>query len=192
MFILLGNGKSSNRGGIKAGLELSGRKLEIPGMGCQETACLGRWDETLHRAYVAIPFGTRAALSGEWRHEASHLEGDPGQFNSNPYRMRTDLLPLRLWFKAGVGDAFLEQWGVRQNARITELTGADTAGHSAFWVTNLRYSVPLVSTRLVGSLSVSNLFDRDFRFQNTDLNGDPKAPLFYPRRTVLLQGSIRF
>ena len=180
-------------GGAALGAEVSSRHLDVPGLGCTGEACLAHWHEDLHRVYMALPFGTRVAASAEWRYENSHINDDPRQLSMFPYRLRTDLVPIRLWVKAGTGSINLENWAVRQNARMPDaFTGADLVGHSAFSVMNLRYSMPLIGKDVVASLGASNVFDRRFRFQNADYNGDPKAPLFYPRRTVLVQLTLRY
>lgn len=178
---------------IHGGLELSQRRLDIPGLGCGTLDCLARWQERRHRAYLVLPFGSQIALSTEWHHENSRLiDGADNVAGLLPYRLRTDLLPLRLWVKTGPGDLLLETWGVRQRALFRDSPGLDISGRSAFAITNLRYSLPYSDKRWLASLSVSNLFDRQFRFQNGDYNGDPKAPLFHPRRSVLFQLVYRY
>lgn len=180
-------------GNVKAGAEISARRLDVPTLGCDTPDCLARWKESQHRLYAAVPFGQRAALSVEWRHEATHLEGSPANLTSMPYRLRTDLVPIRLWLRAGPGDVMLENWLVRQHARLADTFGGDDAiGRSTFSVTNLRYTLPVVSNHATVSVGASNLFDRNFRFENADYNGDPKAPLFFPRRTVLVQFKLHY
>ena len=184
-------------GGIRAGLELSRRKLDIPGLGCDtqdNPDCLARWQERLHRAYLALPFGNRVVLSSEWRHENSRLVAGVADSLGGvlPYGLLTDLLPLRLWFKAGSGDMLLETWGVRQRATLRDSSGQDISGRTAFSITNLRYSLPFGDKRLLASFTVNNVFDRRFRFQNDDYNGDPKAPLFHPQRSGFFQLTYRY
>lgn len=180
-------------GGIRAGLELSRRRLDIPNLGCDSADCLARWHERLYRTYLVWPFGHHAVLSAEWRHEDNRLDGNHSSLaGSLPHQLRTDLLPLRLWFRAGDGDVLLETWGVRQLATLREPDGSDTSGRSSFVITNLRYSLPIGNKRLVASLAANNLFDRHFLFENGDYNGDPKAPLFHPRRSLLFQLTYRY
>lgn len=184
-------------GGITAGLEASGRWLDAPMFNTLDTNPgyhPERWKEALHRAHLAVPLGRRLALSAEWRHESIRYEGQDGLVRDTPYKVTTDLLPLRLWLKAGPADALLEHWMVRQRASqiAGAITTSESEARSTFSVTNLRFSVPLVEHRLSASLGVYNLFDRQFRFHNTDLNGDPRVPLFYAQRTLMLQGQLRF
>ncbi|MDS4076950.1 MAG: FecR domain-containing protein [Candidatus Accumulibacter sp.] len=181
-------------GGIRAGLELARRRIDIPNVGCDSADCLTRWYESVHRAYLVWPFGHRAVLSAEWRHEDTRFVDDPLLLGAAlPHQLRTDLLPLRLWFRVGAGDVLLETWGVRQQATLRDFDGLDTFKRSSFYIANLRYSLPINNNkRLLASLTANNLFDRHFRFENSDYNGDPKAPLFQPRRSVLFQLTYRY
>ncbi|WP_222862064.1 tetratricopeptide repeat protein, partial [Zoogloea oleivorans] len=178
-------------GGITAGLEASGRILHVPMFSTGSNMELGRWNEQLHRAHLSVPFGQKVALSAEWRHEATQTEVTP-DYRALPYKVRTDLVPLRLWLKTGPADVLVENWAVRQHASQLDGAGSDQRASSTFSMTNLRVSMPIVSNRLTATLGLYNVFDRQFRFHNTDLNGDPKVPLFYPQRTALLQGHFRF
>ncbi|WP_374481545.1 FecR domain-containing protein [Zoogloea sp.] len=178
--------------GINAGLEASARHMDVP-MPSNGTQALEAWKEQLHRAHLTLPFGQRLAFSVEWRHE--EIEGPTDTVlrdTFSPYKVRTDLIPARLWLKTGPTDTLLEHWTVDQHAALLSSAAGETAARSKFSVTNLRFSVPLASNHLTLSFGIYNIFDRQFRFQNTDLNGDPKVPLFYPQRTALLQGNLRF
>lgn len=178
-------------GGITAGLEASGRILNVLTIGEDNGMELVRWNEQLHRAHVAVPFGNKVALSAEWRHETTQTDASP-DYRGLPYKVRTDLVPLRLWLKTGPADVLIENWAVRQHASQGDRRGNDQRASTAFSTTNLRISLPVVSNRLTATLGLYNVFDRQFRFHNTDLNGDPKVPLFYPQRTALLQAHFRF
>lgn len=178
-------------GGITAGLEASGRILNLPTIGADSSMELVRWNEQLHRAHLAVPFGQKVALSAEWRHEETQTELNT-DLRGLPYKVRTDLVPLRLWLKTGPADVLVENWAVRQHASQLDGAGSEQRASSTFSMTNLRVSMPIVSNRLTATLGLYNVFDRQFRFHNTDLNGDPKVPLFYPQRTALLQGHFRF
>ncbi|MDD3353089.1 TonB-dependent receptor, partial [Zoogloea sp.] len=181
-------------GGIRAGLELSERRLSSL-LGPQ----LAPWHESLHRAHISIPVGDRFALSAEWRRETFRYEGSE-VLSNNPHTLRTDLLPLRLWSRLGSVDTLLEHWVVRQNGKQTSqssdpMTGpftTEASARSTFTVTNLRASRPLSGKHLSATLGIYNLFDQQVVMHNADRAGDPRPPLFYPRRTVLLQASLRF
>lgn len=179
--------------GINAGLEASTRHMDVPMPSNSSANILEQWKEQLHRAHLSLPFGQRLAFSIEWHHE--EITGPTDTFlrgSTSPYKVRTDLIPARLWIKTGPTDTLIEHWTVDQHAALLSSTAKETAARSKFSVTNLRLSVPVSKNRLTLSLGIYNLFDRQFRFQNTDLNGDPRVPLFYPERTALLQGNLRF
>lgn len=180
-------------GGINAGLEASARHMDVPMPGLSSNHDLEAWKEQLHRAHLTLPFGQHVALSLEWRHEEIKAREDTSLRDSfNPYKVRTDLLPTRLWIKTGPADALIEHWTVDQHAALLSSAAGEVPARSKFAVTNLRFSIPVTRNHLTVSLGIYNIFDRHFRFQNTDLNGDPKIPLFYPQRTALLQGNLRF
>lgn len=179
--------------GVMTGLELSTRALEIPGLGCTGSDCRANWSERLHRAYVAAPFGPRAALTVAWHFDRVQLDTDPAPLRNLPYRTRTELLETGVWLKlAPRFSTRLETVRVRQQSAVTDSFQGGTASRSErVWLANawLSYSAP---DRRVGfSFSVHNIFDRHFAFQDTDLNGNPKVPLFFPQRTVLLQLNLR-
>ncbi|HOY00638.1 FecR domain-containing protein [Zoogloea sp.] len=179
---------------LSGGLEASWRWLDAPMVdpGASNGYHLEDWKESLHRAHLAFPFGRRALLSAEWRRENIRYEGGNKLVRDTPWKVDTDLLPLRLWLKTGRAEVLLEHWLVRQRASQIASTGAESDARSTFTVTNLRLSLPLVPQRVNASLGVYNLFDRDFRFHNTDLNGAPRVSLFYPQRTLMLQGQLHF
>lgn len=179
--------------GLSGGLEASWRWLDVP----TADPLTGRyhladWKETLHRAHLALPLGRHALLSAEWRHETIRYDAGDSLLRDTPWKVATDQLPLRLWLKTGPVDTLLEHWVVRQRASQIAGDGSAAEARSTFTVSNLRLSLPVLPQRLSTSLGVYNLFDRDFRFHNTDLNGDPRVALFYPRRTLMLQAQLRF
>jgi tetratricopeptide (TPR) repeat protein len=181
------------RNGIAGGLEGSRRALEVPRLGCLGE-CRADWREWLHRAYLAIPLGDRAALSIAWRTELLRLDDNPASLTTLPWRTRTELLPLGLWLKLGERlSTRVEAVRVRQEADIFDTLQRRNASRSEhFWLANARLSYTQPNRRVGASIAVHNVFDRHFTFQDTDLNGDPKAPLFYPSRTVLLQANVQF
>ena len=180
--------------GLSGGLEASWRWLDAPMVdsGASTGYHLADWKETLHRAHLALPLGRHALLSAEWRHETIRYDAGDGLLRDTPWKVATDQLPLRLWLKTGPVDTLLEHWVVRQRASQIAGDGSAADARSTFTVSNLRLSLPVLPQRLSTSLGVYNLFDRDFRFHNTDLNGDPRVALFYPRRTLMLQAQLRF
>ncbi len=175
------------------GLEWSRRALDVPGLGCGAADCLADWDERLHRAYLELPLGRRAALAAAWHFERLTLAGDAADSPSLPQRVRTELLPLRLWLRPSARlTTLLEAVRVHQRAAIADGLGGIESRAARYWLANARLAYTRADRRLSVSLAVYNLFDRRFAFQNTDFSGNPRVPLFHPERTVLLQASLRF
>lgn len=180
-------------GGVTAGVEWSRRSLEVPGQGCLPEGCRADWSELLHQAHLAVPLGPSAAFSAAWRFESLRLNEDPASSPSLPYLTRTELLPLRLWLRLGPRlSAQFEALRVRQETAISDGFGGVANASPHFWLANARWSYTQPDQRLGLSLAIHNIFDRDFAFQNTDISGDPKVPLFYADRTVLVQAHVRF
>lgn len=176
-----------------AGLEWTRRALSVPGLGCGPTDCRADWDERLHRAYVEWPLGRQVALSAAWHFERLHLDGDPADSPSLPYRVRTELVPLGVWMRVAPSvSAQLEAQRVKQRAAIADGAGGVESRSESAWLGNARLSYAQPGRRFLLSLAVYNLFDRRFAFQNTDFSGNPRVPLFHPERTVLLQANLRF
>lgn len=176
-----------------AGFEWSHRRLAVPGLGCGSADCLADWDERLHRAYLELPLGRRAAVAAAWHFERLALAGNPADSPSLPYRVRTELLPLSLWLRPAARlAAQLEAVRVHQRAAVADGLGGVAARTTRYWLANARLAYLRADRRAALSVAVYNLFDRRAAFQNTDFSGNPRVPLFYPERTVLLQASLRF
>ena len=180
-------------GGATAGVEWSRRRLDVPGLGCFGDDCLARWEERLHRAYAALPIGDLVALSAAWQFERLRLNGDPAALPSLPTLTRTELLPLHLWVRLSHrASARLEALRVRQDAAISDGFGGTAEASPHVWLGNVRWAWQAPAKGFGVSVGLHNVFDRRFAFQNTDLNGDPRVPLFYRERTLLVQAQVRF
>jgi hypothetical protein len=55
---------------------------------------------------------------------------------------------------------------------------------------DLQFGYRLAPGRAALTVQIFNLFDREFRFQNTELAGDPRPPLFTPGRSLMLRLSL--
>ena len=180
-----------NGGGM--GAELSRRRLEVPALGCFPGPCRGDWDERLDRAYLEWPLGRQAAISAAWHFERLQLQGDPANSLSLPHYVRTETLPFGLWLRPAPRLATrLEVVRVRQRAAIADGFGGIESRAETRWLANARLKYARTDQRMVLSLAVHNLFDRRIALQNTDLDGNPRIPLFHPERSVVLQASLRF
>ncbi|WP_374487555.1 FecR domain-containing protein [Zoogloea sp.] len=180
--------------GLRAGLEGTRRSLAVPDFGCYISPCSGAWHESKLKASVSQPFGDRFALSGEWLFTKRDAAQTPYSFDV-PDSLRTHLIPFRLWARVGEGSLLVENWMVRQTGMVSQNDGVSESrmgARSNFDVVNLRYTYPVITKSLTASLIVNNIFDRKFDFQDTAWASQARTPLFYPHRTVFVQGSLRF
>jgi tetratricopeptide (TPR) repeat protein len=179
--------------GVATGLEWSRRTLEVPSIGCGlAAACRADWRERLHGAHVVVPFGKDVALSLAWRYEGLRLADQPVDFFNLPYRTKTEIVPLGMWLKLAARlSTRVEAVRVRQQATIVDAPEPATRTESA-WLANARLSYVQPDRRFGFMLAAYNIFDRRIAIQDTDLSGNPRVPLFYPSRTVLLQATILF
>lgn len=179
--------------GVMAGVEWSRRALEVPDLGCS-SPCRADWSERLHRAYLALPLGRNAALSLSWRYEGLRLNEPPTTLDKQPFQTRTEILPIGLWAKLAPRlTTYVEAVRVRQDTTIVDaLAGGPPLTRAGnFWLANAHLSYTHHARRFGFSIALHNVFDRRFSFQDTDLNRDPRVPLFYPKRTLLLQTNLR-
>lgn len=138
-------------------------------------------DERSSRLYLYWLPATRVSLSVTHDYERfdSPTTGPEG-FD----RLRTHRLPVAVnyfhpsGFTAGVKAMFVDQDGMSRSP-INELE----PGSDRFWLADLALGLRLPSKRGEVSLRVHNLFDRQFRFQDTD----PENPRIFPERLAQLR-----
>ncbi|MCB1906016.1 MAG: FecR domain-containing protein [Rhodocyclaceae bacterium] len=182
----LGNG-----GRIGAGA--SHRLLDVPNAGCGfAVGCRTDWDEWLYEAYVEKPLTADIALSLNWIVEKLDFTGDASDSPTLPSYVRTELVPIGIWWHLTDRlSSRIEATHLRQHAMI-DPGGGIVDRTEDVWLANVHLSHEEPRQRFGFSIDVHNLFDRRFRFQNTDWNGSPRTPLFYADRTVLLQLTMRY
>ncbi|MFT4171687.1 MAG: FecR domain-containing protein [Rhodocyclaceae bacterium] len=180
----------------KAGFELSQRNLDVPEAGCATgPACMGKWRERSHRAYATWAPWNWLALSGEWRYDSNHMDvfAEAGTATLGaPLRVRTQQWPLRVWVR--LSREFSTRLEVRQ-VRQDTMTWQDSANvlsSETFWLTNLSIRQTLSNGRYWWELAANNLFDQHFRYQDTNVMGDPRMPEFWPARVVTLRLSAKW
>jgi hypothetical protein len=193
-----GNGTASWRYGmaidhragraVYAGAEYSRRQNSTPLIsGPNEGVNFNDWRESLARAYLYSTFGRDVAITAEILTERVH---DPGGNNpsflvkSLTYKMP---LELRLFqsngLKGRIRATYVRQRGTFLNRQLSAFSG-----ESDFWVADA--SVGFVFPRQWGiaALDVRNLFDQEFRFQDSD----PFDPRIIPGRQVLARVTVTF
>jgi len=175
-----------------AGAELSRRDLEVPIYGAGGTlARFEPWAERLHRAYVSWLAMPNLATSLEYFYERRERDLPPGTGDVFPVDSTTQHLPLSATYHHPSGFfAALRATHVDQRLRFTDPLGGETFGKTDFWIADASFGLRL--PRRLGSLSIDvlNLFDKEFRYQDTDFLGRPRVPLFQPTRRALLRARI--
>jgi tetratricopeptide (TPR) repeat protein len=181
--------------GVHGGAEFSLRKLAVPDLLGTGTAVFNDWHERLHDAYVTWPINRDIALSARWQYESYSIDDTTAlTVSSVPTAVRTALLPIGLWLRVSEGITLQpEVVSIRQTSEYENI-GSNISGSviGKFTIANLRSAFQPKDSKWTLQLEAHNLFDRHFRFQNTDLNGQPRIPLFYPVRSIVAQASFRF
>ena len=174
-----------------AGIEFSARDLEIP-VKDATTGVVSHhvWDEQLGRAYLYWILGPRWAATAEYQYE----------LNLRPVENPLDgLLKLRTQrFPIGIG--YHHPAGLTWTARATYLRQAgafiDTTkspnvysdGTEKIWLMDTEVSFLLPRRFGVFAVGVKNLFDKTFKFQDTDVAN----PSFVPERVVYGRINLSF
>lgn len=177
--------------GLAAGLELSARSLSAPEQ-VQTTLVFNPWRERLHRAYVSWLPAPRLSLGAEHYVDRQSRDVPAGQTNATFIRsLDTRFTPLTAtWHDPSGLFVRLRATHVRQDAQFPLAAGGNTGGIESFWLADLQFGYRLATGRAAFTVQVFNLFDREFRFQNTELAGDPRPPLFAPGRSLMLRLSL--
>lgn len=197
------NGTTSRRIGLgidrsfgaawHAGAEVSARRLSVPFLMCETGGvCLYDWREKRHRAYVYWQADSRWSLGADYLFETLDKRTYPGTASNSPVAVDTRELPLSLTYHSPAG------WFVRPVLRavsqrvVSPSPGGLSYGHEHFWVADAIVGLRRAQGRLQWSLEARNLFNQGFRFQDTNLNDEPRAPRFQPDRAVLLRVTATF
>jgi tetratricopeptide (TPR) repeat protein len=167
------------------GLEVSGRTLNrVPFITVGEFV----WKERAHRSYLYWTPNTWLALTAAYQFE--HFER-PVEFtgDENIIDVKTQRVPLKLSvsFPSGLSARFVATH-IYQKGRFLDSAGDPFAGNARFWVADvgLSYRLP----RRLGQLALEgrNLFNRSFRFQETDA----VTPSIAPRRFIFARWILDF
>ena len=168
---------------IYAGLEATWRKVKLPRpFGPFD---VGNKTEQLHRAYLYWTPSSLVSMGLEYQYEFQN--NNP----NDPTRLKTHIVPFSLnYFDpsgvfASVGGTYVNQSG--RNRFVNPNQNSTTSDQ--FWVFDASIGYRFPKRLGLFNLSVFNLFDQSFRFQ--DSNSDPqRLPRFRPERTIL--ATLRF
>ena len=166
-----------------AGAEMSWRNLTVPvEFGTESGTVVERFDrkERLGRAYLDWAPQDSASASAEYVFEKFE-RNEAASGDENILELRTHRVPLGLRYfsakgwSANVSATYIDQKGTFANLAFASL------GEDRFWVidTAIGYRLPQRYGRL--ALEIRNLFDKEFRFQDTD----PGNPVVKPGRLAL-------
>ena len=198
---------------LLAGAELSKRDLSVPRQAVVadfdfSTFTLTRslrfykedYDEKRRRAYLYWTPTERIALSAEYFFEYQKRQEEPGLlFGNEPRSVRTHRLPIGLrYFHPG---GLFAQWQlsyVDQKVKFPELSAPpgfpfnppQSKFKDDFWLLDMTVGYRLPKRAGIVSLVVKNLTNEHFDFQNTDVAGDPRVPLFQPGRSIFINLSL--
>jgi outer membrane receptor protein involved in Fe transport len=149
---------------VFAGLEYSERDLDIP------TRAFGQIDsdEQLGRAYLYWAATSRLAVSSEYRFES--LKEDLRVNTFLVAKADTHRFPLAIhYFHPSGLFGQLRLTYLDQNGEfINQFTGEVVPGNDNFWVTDFALGYRFPRRLGIASIEVRNLFDQDFRFQDSD------------------------
>lgn len=178
-------------GSVFAGLELSARALSVPELR-NGTLVFNPWRERLHRAYLSWLASRRLTVGIEHYHEAQSREvPDDVTDQTFPREIVTQLTPVTATWHGPQGwFARARASRVRQSVRFPLAGPGDGGGADAFWLADVEFGYRFTRYRATVSLQALNVFGREFRYQNTDLVGAPRSPLFAPVRTLLARLSL--
>ncbi len=181
---------------LRWGAEISRRRLDEPLItstrlpGCQGPVCQRLWTEAFNELHWNLLLNPRWGVGGGLRFETQALSSG-GAVSNVPSYTRTWQLPLQAGYFSEEG------WSANGLARYVKQTvrssNGSTAliGHAKFWVVDSSFQWRATRTSTL-YIDLKNIFDREFRFQDTYISGEPRVPLFEPRRTISARAVVRF
>jgi tetratricopeptide (TPR) repeat protein len=171
---------------IFGGLELSKRDLKVP---YQEfnvangsvTSEINEtdWDEYLGRAYLFWAPIEWLSLTAEYLYEKS---GRTQEFNAGIKEVKTQRVPLGMNFFHPIGlSLFLKATYFNQDGEFQRLiSGNFESGSDQFWIADAALSYRLPKRYGFITFGVTNLFDKEYNYQDTDI----KNPIIQTDRTI--------
>jgi tetratricopeptide (TPR) repeat protein len=176
---------------LHAGIELSTRDIDFPFVNVTTGApVIVDVAEELARTYVSWVPTDRLGLTGEYQYEK--VDND-GRFLAQGFsELRTHRYPVKLNFhsriglSAGLTATYVDQSGTFEDLSTPPPLRQPLDDEDSFWVldASIRYRLP---NRLgTVSLSVNNLLDEEFKFQDSD----PENPQILPERVVLVKFTL--
>jgi tetratricopeptide (TPR) repeat protein len=170
---------------VFAGAELTRRKLTVLQSGSEDRFT---WRERSHRAYVY--FTPNDSFAVNFSYEYDHFTRDPGLRGPEEFvEVKTHRIPFALnTFLGRNWSARLLATYINQSGEFNSLSSELFRDRSRFWVADASLTYRLPKRRGLLSLEVRNLFDKKFRFQETNFS----TPTVAPERFAFARFSVQF
>jgi len=174
---------------VYGGAEVDRRDMEVPWLNEDLQVQEVDWEENLARAYLYWTPLKLLAVTGEYWYE--QLKRGPEYVGSEEFtKIYTHRLSLGAnfflpsGFSAGLKASYIDQEGDFGNPNDQTLV----SGSDQFWVVDaqISYRIPNRFGRI--TIVAKNLFDQEFRFQDTD----PANPNIYPERVIFAKITLAF
>jgi tetratricopeptide (TPR) repeat protein len=176
------------------GLEYSERDLEVPFEQIDFTSEMpvsqimnADWEERIARAYIYWAPHKWLALSAEYLYE--RFERDPG-FTAGILDLKTHRLPLGINFlhPSGLGARLKTTWIDQDGTFEPQLAFFPVDGVESFWLVDASIDYRLPKRWGLVSAGAKNLFDEEFKYQETDRLNPSVQPerLFFFKFTLAL------
>jgi tetratricopeptide (TPR) repeat protein len=182
------------------GAEATWRDIEVPIEVGPSIAVFEKWKEQLHRAYVFWAPFPRVSLSGEVVYDTFESElGLLTSFSQVPQSLRTVSVPVGIryfdpsGFFAGVLATYIDQEVVR--TPDAELFIGLSDGREDFVVVDASIGWRFPKRMGIAALTVRNLFDQAFRYQDDnfrEFRTEPSASPYVPERQVVGRVTLYF
>jgi hypothetical protein len=178
---------------LYGGVEFSKREIEVPyefyrmppaNPSIQRTD----WIEQLGRAYLYWTPLSWLALSAEYQYE--DLERDPAFVGPELFKeIKTHRFPLGFGFFHSCGfSAQVKTTYVDQTGEFGDPFSGFLLGDDQFWVVDAAISYRLPKRLGFIALEAKNLFDEEFKFQDTD----PANPWTVPEQVISVKCTLAF
>ena len=175
---------------VYGGVEYSQRDLKVPIRDVSIGGLIRETDreEQLGRAYLYWTLNPWVALSAEYQFEQFDRQADASGAE-NIVELETHRFPLGInffhpmGFSARLKTTYIDQKGEFGNSRIGVVPGDDQ-----FWVVDASIGYRLPKRWGLITLEGRNLFNEEFKFQDTD----PANPRVYPERYFFARFTLAF
>ena len=181
---------------LSLGGELTFRDLEVPTInesGAEPTLEEEKTDEMLHRAYLYYLPDPKVAISAEYLFEKSSIDSEDPVL-VKPKELRTQQVPITVSYFDPTGwYSKVRGRYVRQDIEEFIATGGTVEDDEDFMLMDVMLGYRLPNRYGTLSLSVTNLFDKSFRYYNFVLPGaTEQVSVIQPERQVIMKMTIAF